>query len=238
MIERLREPGRPLHGLRIAVCPDNELPEDEAIAYVDERIIKVRQSVHDGARNGQPRCNMTIAHEVGHIALDHRGAPKSRKPGASGRENFIPAGNSVERQATVFGATLLMPRAQVRQCESAAEVAQRLNVSLQAARIRFERVNVRDADKKTPPDIAAAIEKLKADASAGYKRRVPDSVLSPEQQAKLAWETADVYPEHDPHEYRCIEGSWVIRWSRWLKQLPGGWRIANRRIIPWESECR
>jgi Zn-dependent peptidase ImmA (M78 family) len=232
LIERLRAPGGRLEGLRIVVRPDSEMPNDEACAFVDERVIEVRESVHEGARDGVPRHRMTLAHEVGHIALDHVGAPKSRVPGVGAREKFIPPAKSAERQATVFAAAFLMPRAQVRQCQSIEEVAHRLNVSRQAAIIRFDQVNVRDTDKKTPPAIQALIDKLKADARLREARPIPDSVLSAGQQTKLAWETAGEVPDHDPHEYRCIDIRWVIRWSRLNTDASGGWRIFKGRVVP------
>jgi hypothetical protein len=236
LIERLSVPGRPLFGLRIVVRPDNELPDDEAIAKFDARIVEVRKSVNDGARAGHPRCRMTLAHELGHIALDHRGAPKSRKPGGGGREAFISASKSAERQATVFAAAFLMPRAQVRQCKSPDEVARRLKVSGEAAEIRFEQVNVRDIEKKTPAHIAAAIERLKASVGVSGRRPPPESVLSPEQQAKLAWETADEMQNLDPREFRCIDRRWVIRWSRLNVDASAGWGLFKGRIVPWDSE--
>src|SRR5262249_33696882 len=106
------------------------MPADEAVVSVDERIMKVRESVHEGARMRVPRYRMTLAHEVGHMALNHTGAPKSRIPGVGAREVFISPAKSAERQASVFAAAFLMPRAQVRQCTSPADVARRLNVSL------------------------------------------------------------------------------------------------------------
>lgn len=236
LIERLSMPGCPLFGLQIVVRPDNELPDDEAIAFVDDRIIEVRELVKDGARAGHPRSRMTLAHELGHIALDHRGAPKSRKPGAGGRETFIPASKSAERQATVFAATFLMPRAQVRQCKRPEEVAHRLKVSGEAAGIRFEQVAVRDVDKKTPPHIAAAIERLKASVGASDRRAPPELVLSPDQQTMLVWETADELENHDPREYRCIDHRWVIRWSRRNTDASGGWRLFKGKIVPWDFE--
>lgn len=157
LIERLQAPGGRLEGLSIVVRPDIDMPNDEAIAFVEKRIIEVRASVYEGARKGIPRYRMTLAHEVGHMALDHAGAPKSRTPGVGAREEFIPPPKSAERQARVFAAAFLMPRAQVRQCQNVEDVAHRLNVSLQAAKIRFDQVNVRDADKTTPPHIEAAI---------------------------------------------------------------------------------
>jgi len=236
LIARLSAPGRPLFGLRIVVRPDEEMPDDEAIAFVEERIIEVRKSVHEGARRGHPRHRMTLAHEVGHIALDHRGAPKSRKPFVEQREAFIPASRSAERQATVFGAAFLMPRAQVRQCQTVEDTAKRLNVSLQAAEIRFNKVNVRDVDKKTPDYIAEQIDKLKADVSAGYARRTPPSALSLDQQAKLEWELADELPGYDPGEYRYLHKKWPIRWSKQNFDGSGGWRLFKGCIVAWESE--
>lgn len=235
LVERLIRSGR-LAGLKIVVRPDQELPNDEARAFVEDRIIELRQSVYDGARHGVPRYRMTLMHEIGHIILDHRGEPKSRIPGVGAREEGIPAPKSVERQATVFAAAFLMPRAQVRKCADVAELAARLNVSATAARIRFENVNLRQTAKQVPPDIKAAIERLKASVGVHDARPPPPSVLTIEQQVGLAWETAPQLKGHDPREYRCIDGRYVIRRSRWSSEAPGGWRLGGGKIIPWESE--
>jgi Zn-dependent peptidase ImmA (M78 family) len=236
LIERLQAPGGRLEGLSIVVCPDSDMPDDEAIAFVKKRIIKVRESVHEGARMGVPRHRMTLAHEVGHIALEHVGAPKSRIPGVGACEDFIPPAKSTERHARVFAAAFLMPRAQVRQCQSIEEVAHRLNVSRKSAEIRFDQVNIRDADKTTPPEIAAAIEALKVSVSADYERRIPKSVLTPHQQALLAWELADEMQDHDANEYRCVDGRWVVRKSKFNMSVCGGWRLVKGRIVAWDSE--
>lgn len=235
LIERLVRSGR-LAGLRIVVRPDTEMPEDEARAFVDERIIEVRQSVHDGGRRGAGRDRLTILHEVGHIVLDHRGEPKSRKPGVGAREEGIAPSRSVERQATVFAAAFLMPMAQVRKCADVAELAAKLKVSMTAARIRFENVNLRQNAKPVPPDIRAAIERLKISVGVQSKRPTPPSVLSIEQQIALAWDTASELSGHDPREYRSVDDRYVIRRSRWSREAPGGWRLSGGKIIPWESE--
>lgn len=235
LVERLKKSGR-LSGLQVIVRHDDDLVGDDARAFVEQRVIEVKKSVYDGARKGVPRDRMTIAHEIGHVVLDHRGEPKSRKPGAVGREKGISPFRSAERQATVFAARFLMLGDQVKQCKSPAEVVARFNVSSEAARIRFEQVNDREAAKLIPPDLKAAIRKASKPAEKDPLSRWQSSTLAPEQQVRLAWETANELVGHDPKEFRCVDGLYAIRWSRRNMEAPGGWRLKSGKIIPWDAE--
>jgi|HigsolmetaAR202D_1030399.scaffolds.fasta_scaffold35927_1 Zn-dependent peptidase ImmA (M78 family) len=236
LIERLASRVSRFAGLRIEERPDADLPDAEAVALVQQRIIQVRASVLADAKRQVPRARMTLAHELGHIALDHVGTPKYRKAGAINSANVAPY-RSEERQARVFAAAFLMPRALVLKCRSPEEVAERMAVSLQAAYIRYEQVCVRNGPKKIPEDIAQEIEQLKKSVEASEKKLVPSkSSLRPDQIKKLVWELAPTHPDLPPDEYRCIDQRWVIRWSRFELAKPGGWWIEGERIIVWEDK--
>jgi len=236
VIEKLGAPGARLQGLTLLVRSDEEMGNDEARAHASSQVIKMRDSVHRAAAQGIPRARMTLAHELGHVALDHVGIARPRTLGATQSEQYIPKLHSAERQARVFAATFLMLRAHVRQCKSPEEVAKKMRVSLQAAEIRFKEVNVRDADKITPPDIAAAIEEMKASVRRSEARRSPPSVLNHEQTKRLAWEIAPEAEGLDPREFRSIDNRWTIRNSRYLLMRPGGWSLRDGKIVPWEAE--
>ena len=231
------QPG-PLEGLKLDVRPDEEMRLDEALAFVDERVLQVRETVFEGAKIGKPRDRMTIAHEIGHFALGHGGAPKHRVALGNKTLAYIPHHKSAEHQARVFGATFLMLRAHVRGCKTPAELASKLKVSTQAAQIRFDQVNVKDAPKNTPPDIQDGIEQLKRKTSSSLaSRSAHRSMLSVEQQAKIAGELGQVAKDLDPAEYRCVDNRWIIRWSRFRRHTSGGWWLdAVGNIVVWDDD--
>jgi Zn-dependent peptidase ImmA (M78 family) len=232
IIRQLSLPGRPLAGLRLEIVPDVQMGRDYALAFVDDRLLKMRSSVHNGAELGNPRDVMTLAHEIGHFILGHGGLPKHRVAAGNRKEHYIQPMNSAEHQAGFFGAALLMLRSHVREMKCADDVANEMGVSLEAATIRFQQV----APRNTPPDLLEKIQDLKrATSGSGYNRNIK-SVLSIEQQAKIEWELAKAVPDEIPSEYRCVDEKWVIRWSRFQKSLPGGWRLERGKIVPWESE--
>ncbi len=221
--------------LTVRVRPDSEMDGDEAKAYVEDKIIELSQTTLDGLRINNPRCRMTFAHELAHIALNHSGAVRHRKIAGNKTPSFIRHPNSVERQARVWAAAFLMPKKLVRQCANAAEIASRMKVSMEAAEIRFKKINVLQAAKKTPDYIQREIDKLKAQSGVTSRSPKP-SVLSSDQQMRLLWAIAHEAENEDPNEYRCIDSRYVIRWSRRGESRPGGWRIINGCIIPWDEE--
>jgi Zn-dependent peptidase ImmA (M78 family) len=233
LIEKLIGPGLPLEGVRLIIESDQKMGKDLALSLVNEKILKIRSSVYDGALSGNPRDRFTIAHEIGHFALTHGGAPKHRVAAGNQKLNYIEASKSAERQANVFAAALLMPREQVRRFSSPTDIAAQMHVSLSAAKIRFEQI----APKTTPPDIISLIDDLKKSVEkSGYSRN-HKSVLSNQQRANLAWEFAEPSTNQDPSEYRVVDNKWNIRRSKFESSTIGGWRLAsNDTIIVWEDE--
>jgi Zn-dependent peptidase ImmA (M78 family) len=208
----------------------------EARAHVADLLIEVRQSVFEDAKAGKPRARMTLAHELGHVYLNHVGPPQHRTATQTGAPAFIKPANSTEHQAKVFAAALLMPKALAQQYSSADEIASKTGVSFEAAEIRFREVHVRGRAKATPPDIVRQIEKLRQHTKTPERLGKAKSTLDDSQTAKLAWLTAPVAPNHDPQEYRIIDSRWIIRWSRYGLMKPGGWRVHDGKIVAWDDE--
>ena len=233
VVQRLQEVRR----ISIVVQPDAAMGGKEAYAAFRPPRIVFSESTYASLQRNEPRARMTLAHEAMHLEL-HPGSPKARVAGGNASRAFIQPHQSAERQARVSAAAFWMPRQLVRQCESPEEVADRMDVSRQAATIRFDQVNVRDAPKKTSTHIQREIDKLKASVGVDSRMRQRRSVLSDEQQQKLLWAIQDEVPGEDPSEFRSVDNRWVIRWSRFLQARPSGWRIKNGEIIPWEAECR
>lgn len=106
-----------------------EMGDDHALAYPAEARVVVREDIYDRACNGEGRDRLTLAHELGHVVLQHSvGLARSAAVHASHK-----AYEDSEWQATAFGAELLMRVADVKTCRTPDELAARCGVSVQAA---------------------------------------------------------------------------------------------------------
>lgn len=124
--------GEPLLGFE--VVPDEELKNCYAEYRLASNTLVVRESVYDGACRGNGRDRFTLAHELGHSLL-HRKAVNS----FARTEDKIPSYEDPEWQANTFASMLLIPRDEILGL-SADDVAQRYEVSRQAAEIALKQV--------------------------------------------------------------------------------------------------
>lgn len=86
------------------IVPDWEL-DAHARTYPNDHIIKIRETVYEGARSGSGRDRFTIMHEIFHyLKHDSSDISLARNP-----ENIKPFENP-EWQADVFAGAFLMPR--------------------------------------------------------------------------------------------------------------------------------
>lgn len=84
------------------------------------------------------RRNFTIAHEIGHIILNHHRLSKSKVLAKNGAHKII------ERQANIFAQNLLMPAdstAEIRDIKTIAELAEMYEVSKQMVYTRLKNLN-------------------------------------------------------------------------------------------------
>ncbi len=125
--------------------------------------ITVKRSVRDAAKMGVGRARMTLAHELAHAVL-HFGTPLYRMIGAAGSTDLAKkaAYESAEHQAKVFAAAFLIHDEDAAQMHSAEEISVEFGVSLEAAKICFERLQ-RKADRAKS---AERVAKLAAEARA------------------------------------------------------------------------
>jgi IrrE N-terminal-like domain len=94
--------------------PDKEMPDGEAFFDPFEKILHIRESTFCAANNScdqgreRQRARFTLAHEVGHIWLDHRGI---RHRGAAGtlQERLVKQIRQEEREAYRFAGAFLAP---------------------------------------------------------------------------------------------------------------------------------
>jgi len=153
--------------------PDDKMPYDEAIFDAIDGVLIIPERTFSAMNRGEPRAVMTIAEEVGHIALGHSGVrhrttgdPADRRPDP---EKLDPKIRREEAQARRFAAAFLAPRelAGVVTDSSAADLAKRFNLSAQAARIRKDEIDRlhrrKHGIKRSPPH---GVEKFLREAKA------------------------------------------------------------------------
>jgi hypothetical protein len=150
--------------LRYDVVPDRELDDYAITDFQDNlRVITARRSIHEAAGFGDGHARMTLAHELGHSVM-HSGAPKARSV-VHVKTNFIKPYESAERQATVFGSAFLIDDVRAAQLENPAEISVEFCVSLEAARICFDRLH----QKARRAKISQQLQKLSAEIASANK---------------------------------------------------------------------
>lgn len=87
------------------VVEKEEMGEDHGLTTPEAMTIQIRSDVYEGAKKGQGRDRLTVAHELGHFLL-HNGL--QLKLARRRSEEKIPAYCDVEWQATAFAGELLM----------------------------------------------------------------------------------------------------------------------------------
>ena len=102
----------------------------------ERKSICISQEIYDKACENDPQARFTIAHELGHIFLDHK------RDAVFARNNVnaeIPAYRDSEWQADTFAAELLMP-AELARGKRAKEMEALFGVSASAAQAREDRL--------------------------------------------------------------------------------------------------
>jgi|GEM_PF-2643559 Zn-dependent peptidase ImmA (M78 family) len=145
--------------LRFKVVDDSLMPNEEARAYPKSWLIWIRKSIYEGLIRGRVRGRWTLAHELGHILLQHPGARLQRSDTAKYSRN----GRIYEYEANLFAAGILAPFDKVEQCRSATEIKSLTRISLEAAQFRIQELKIeairkREAIKAGLPESAYAAE--------------------------------------------------------------------------------
>lgn len=118
------------------IVDDNSLPGNVHAQYdLQDNSIKIKQSVYDGACNGNGRDRMTIIHEIGHLLLLKHSSMKL----ARSFDADIPPYMDPEWQAKCFAGEMLVPADLVKGMP-AQEVSERCGVSLMAATMQLKTI--------------------------------------------------------------------------------------------------
>lgn len=123
-----------LPGYDFFVLPDEEMPGLAGVSAVGEFTICLANSTYEQLCDGDPEARMVAAHEFGHLMMHSHQVPVHAKR-THDDERVDP-----EWQADRFAEYWLMPREGVLKCRSAAHVAAKYAVTVEAAERRFNEV--------------------------------------------------------------------------------------------------
>ena len=226
MIYRVGKLSGPLIVAEISVLDDDLMGDREAYATPDTRRIFLRHSVFDGAEKNLPRDRMTLAHELGHLALGHH-APAARMQSGNKTPKFIDPSVSAERQARVFAAAFLIRPIDLERATSAFELSRICRVSLQAAQIAYV-LKVEGENKKRGAPFALDFIELMKKRAGGAPQ--PDGRG---RAAWEAWERASPIQGEDSKQFRETAGGFRIRFQDLDRMTEMGWFIEDGEPIAW-----
>lgn len=123
-----------------AVLPDDEMPGMDGLTALDSFTICLAEHTYIDLYDGDPDARQIAAHELGHLILH------SHQQTALARRSHNDDTVDPEWQADRFADAWLMPRAGVKRCTSAIEVAERFSVTIEAAKRRFDHIVLHEKD--------------------------------------------------------------------------------------------
>jgi Zn-dependent peptidase ImmA (M78 family) len=93
-------------GYTLDIRSRKEMPDTHAETDLQNKIMRIREDIYEGAYEGQGRDRLTLTHELGHVVL-HEGPTLSRiDPDKGGQYRTY---RDPEWQASAFAGELLMP---------------------------------------------------------------------------------------------------------------------------------
>lgn len=116
-------------GFTLEIVGDEEMSDFYGLTSTADGVMKIRESVYDGAVEGNPRDRFTLAHELGHYLMH------SPERISLARSIEYPKYCDPEWQANVFAAELLVPYRMIDNME-VGDIVEQCNVSWQCASIQ------------------------------------------------------------------------------------------------------
>jgi hypothetical protein len=157
------------------IVDDNELGTvDAKTEYLGGTVtITCKRGVESRATLGVGRDRMTLAHELGHAVM-HSGEPNFRHTSASGATSLsaITAYESAEHQAKVFASAFLI-HDDAAAGMSAEEISEQFGVSLEAAKLCFDRLLKKAERAKSAARVLKMSEEVKAALLENSKPKLP-----------------------------------------------------------------
>ena len=138
-----------MKNVHIEIVSQNKMPNDYAQAIPEQHIIKLREDVYRALCLGDLRARFTLAHELGHLFLNHR---VDQTFARSHQEHSHEAFRDSEWQADTFASEFLAP-SQYYEMMTDQEIVDKFGISKQAVRVKrskLERNKKRITDPLNP----------------------------------------------------------------------------------------
>lgn len=145
--------------------PDADLPEAEAQWLSDDFLLRMRESVFVGMQKGNPRDRMTVAHELSHYLLRHKGL-LNRSTQKKISEIAVAQVRRQESEARRLGPVILAPEYLVPEGATVENIADMFGLSTEAATYRKDEIEAirrraRGQGRPLPASIANYLEEAK-----------------------------------------------------------------------------
>lgn len=145
--------------------PDVEMPNAEAQWLSEDFVLKMRESVFVEMQRGQARARMTIAHELSHYLLRHKGL-LNRSTQKTMSEIAVPLVRRQESEARRLGPVILAPEYLVPEGATAEEIISMFGLSAEAASYRKDEIDAirrraRGQGRPLPTSIANYLDESK-----------------------------------------------------------------------------
>ena len=121
--------------------PDDRFAGAEGLYDPEKNLLTIPDRIFKALERDDPRANFTIAHELAHWALGHKGI-RFRHTIPQAYERSVGEYKRDERQAYKFAAFFLAPDSLAETCKSIEELEKNFGLSHQAAKIRLDEVEL------------------------------------------------------------------------------------------------
>ncbi|WP_159009333.1 ImmA/IrrE family metallo-endopeptidase [Bradyrhizobium sp. S69] len=127
-------------GFNYRRVPDAQLPNAEAHWFSDDRELTMRESIFVGIQRDEPRPRFTVAHEISHYALGHKGF-LNRSTNQMHKNISSSLVKHQESEANRLAAILLAPEHLVPEDATAEQIETKFGLSITASLLRKEEID-------------------------------------------------------------------------------------------------
>lgn len=123
--------------LTLEVVEFEEMPNEYALTYPQQKIITLRNDTYKSALAGEHQGRFTVAHEIGHLILHAHTVPKFARSQAPSNHNF---NEDVEWQADEFARWLMVDPAYPDMLKTPRACSQGFGVSFGTAQYMIDKI--------------------------------------------------------------------------------------------------